>query len=89
MVHDISNLHGHDEVQKHCYFLKLFPFSLRGDAKTWYNSLAPKSISSKYACVHLFYNKYFPVDEVHAMKINLCNFAQNKRETIPQAWGRS
>jgi hypothetical protein len=30
MVHDISNICGHDEAQKHYYFLKLFPFSLRG-----------------------------------------------------------
>jgi hypothetical protein len=88
MVHDISNVFGKDEVQKHYYFLKLFPFSLGGEAKTWYNSLLPKSITSKDACVHLFYNKYFPADKVHAMKTDICKFAQGKKETIPQAWGR-
>ena len=87
MVHDIANVFGKYEVQKHYYFLKLFPFSLGGEAKTWYNSFLPKSITSRESCVQLFYNRYFPAEEVHAMKINISKFAQGKRETIPQAWG--
>jgi len=43
----IAMLLGKDEIHQHYYFLKLFPFSLGGDAKDWYNSLPPKSISSK------------------------------------------
>jgi hypothetical protein len=35
------------EVKQHYYFLKLFPFSLGGAARDWYNSLAPRSITSK------------------------------------------
>jgi hypothetical protein len=86
-VHDIANLYGNNEVQKHYYFLKLFPFSLGGDARNWYNSLPPKTITSKDACVHLFYRKYFTNDKIHAIKIDICKFSQGKKETIPQAWG--
>jgi hypothetical protein len=66
--------------------LKLFPFSLGGEARNWYNSLPPKYVTSKDACLHLFYNKYFPADKMHAMKIDVCKFAQGKKETIAQAW---
>jgi hypothetical protein len=88
MLHEIYNLYGNDEVQKHYYFLNLFPFSLGGDAKTWYHSLPSKSVTSKDSCAQLFYNKYISTDKMHVMKIALCNFGQNRKESIPQAWGR-
>ena len=77
-VHDIANVVGKDEVQKHYYFLKLFPFSLGGEAKTWYNSLLPKSITSRESCVQLFYSKYLPADKVPAMKINISKFLKER-----------
>jgi hypothetical protein len=88
LLHEIYNLYGNDKLQKHYYFLKLFPFSLGDDAKTWYHSLPSKSITSKNSFVQLFYNKFFPVATIHAMKIDICNFTQRKEEPIPQAWGR-
>ena len=44
-LNDIATLFTNDE--KTCYYFihKLFPFSLKGDAKTWLNSLHP-------GCVH-------------------------------------
>ena len=47
---ELADLFGKTEIEKHYYFLKLFPFSLGGEAKAWFNSLAPKSITSKEAC---------------------------------------
>jgi hypothetical protein len=38
---------GKYEVKQHYYFLKLFPFSLGGATIDWYNSLAPRSVTSK------------------------------------------
>jgi hypothetical protein len=46
-LHELSALFGKDEIQQRYYFLKLFPFTLGGDAKIWYNSLAPCSITSQ------------------------------------------
>jgi hypothetical protein len=34
-LHDLSVLFGKDEIQQGYYFLKLFPFTLGADAKTW------------------------------------------------------
>jgi hypothetical protein len=75
-------------VLKQYYFVKLFAFSLEGDARNRYNALPPKSIISKDSCVQLFYGNYFPHSKIHAMKVDICKFAQRKKETIPQAWGR-
>ena len=44
-LNDIATLFTHDEKTRYYYILKLFPFSLKGDAKAWYNTLAP-------GCVH-------------------------------------
>jgi hypothetical protein len=30
----------------------------------------------------------FPLSKIHAMKVDICKFAQRKKETMPQAWGR-
>ena len=43
---DIATLFTHDEKSCYLYILKIFPFSLKGDAKTWYNSLAPGCVCS-------------------------------------------
>jgi hypothetical protein len=87
-VHTIANLYGNNDVLKQYYFVKLFPFSFGGDARNWYSALPPRSITSKGSCVQLFYGKYFPHSKIHAMKIDICKFAQRKEETILQAWGR-
>ena len=36
---DIATLFTNDEKTRYYYILKLFPFSLKGDAKAWFNSL--------------------------------------------------
>ena len=35
---DIATLFAHEEKILYYYILKLFPFSLKGDAKAWYNT---------------------------------------------------
>jgi hypothetical protein len=57
-LNDLSCLFGKTEIQQRYYFFKLFSFSLEGKAKVWYNSLAPKSITSKEACIYLLYIIY-------------------------------
>ena len=40
-LNDIATLFTNDEKSRYYYILKIFPFSLKGDAKTWFNSLDP------------------------------------------------
>ena len=45
-LHDIATLFTSEEKIRHYYMLKLFPFSLKDDAKTWFTSLAPGCVRS-------------------------------------------
>ena len=45
-LNDIATLFAHEEKIRYYYILKLFPFSLKGDAKEWYNTLAPGCVRS-------------------------------------------
>ena len=38
-LNDIATLFTNDERSRYLYILKIFPFSLKGDAKIWFNSL--------------------------------------------------
>jgi hypothetical protein len=62
----LSNLFS-DDIKLRTYFVaKIFPFSLKGAAKTWLNNLSPGSIGSPIALVNAFFQKYFPASAQHA-----------------------
>jgi len=60
-LNDIATLFTHEEKIRYYYILKLFPFSLKGDAKTWFNSLAPSCVRSPRDMIYYFSTKYFPL----------------------------
>ena len=45
-LNDIATLFTNEEKIRYYYILKLFPFSLKGDAKIWFNSLDPGCVRS-------------------------------------------
>ena len=45
-LHDIATLFTSEEKIRHYYILKVFPFLLKDDAKTWFTSLAPGCVRS-------------------------------------------
>ena len=45
-LNDIATLFTNDERTRYLYILKIFLFSLKGDAKAWYNTLAPGCVCS-------------------------------------------
>jgi hypothetical protein len=51
----LSNLFS-DDIKLRTYFVaKIFPFSLKDAAKTWFNNLSPRSINSPIALVNAFF----------------------------------
>ena len=52
----------------------MFPFSLKGYAKLWFNSLSPSCVRS-------------PQDMIYHPSYDF-NFVQIEEESLPQAWGR-
>src|SRR3954466_2537984 len=66
----------------------LFPFSLKGDAKLWFNSLSPGCVRSPQDMIYYFSQKYFPAHKKQAALHEIFNFVQIKEESLPQGWGR-
>ncbi|KAI4990224.1 hypothetical protein ZWY2020_038587 [Hordeum vulgare] len=87
-LHDLANLFTSEEKIRHYYILKLFPFSLKDDAKTWFTSLAPGCVRSPQDMVYYFSEKYFPAHKKQATLQEIYNFTQAEEESLPQALGR-
>src|SRR5215203_4046846 len=78
-----------DDVKMHTYFVaKIFPFSLKDDAKIWYNSLPPDSIDSPSGLLDVFFRKYFPASAQHIALQKIYSFDQEDGEKLPEAWAR-
>ncbi|KAK1668415.1 hypothetical protein QYE76_056574 [Lolium multiflorum] len=78
-----------DDVKMRTYFVaKIFPFSLKDDAKTWYNNLPPNSIKSPKELLDVFFRKYFPASAQHIALQRIYNFDQGDEEKLPEAWAR-
>ncbi|KAK1606469.1 hypothetical protein QYE76_030142 [Lolium multiflorum] len=88
---ELSTLSGvfSDDVKMRTYFVaKIFPFSLKDDAKTWYNNLPPGSIKIPTDLRDVFFRKYFPASAQHAALQRIYNFDQEDGEKLPEAWAR-
>ncbi|KAK1668394.1 hypothetical protein QYE76_056553 [Lolium multiflorum] len=78
-----------DDVKMRTYFVaKIFPFSLKDDAKTWYNNFPPGSIRSPIDLRDVFFRKYFPASAQHIALQRIYNFDQEDGEKLPEAWAR-
>src|SRR3989337_732872 len=58
-LNDIATLFAHEEKFRYYYILKLFPFSLKGDSKIWYNTISPGYVHSPQDMIYYFSAKYF------------------------------
>ena len=84
----LNNMFTNDEKTRYYFILKLFPFSLKGDAKIWFDSLNPGCVCSPQDMIYYFSAKYFPAHKKQAALRGIYNFVQIKEESLPQAWGR-
>ena len=87
-LNGIAPLFAHDEKIHYYYILKLFPFSLKGYTKMWYNTLAPSCVHSPQYMIYYLSEKYFPAHKKQFALQEIFNFVQIKEESLPQAWGR-
>ena len=76
------------EVDGDIVKLKLFPFSLRGRAKEWMQSLPKNSIDSGDKCKDAFIRKYYPPAKIIQLRSNIMNFRKLDNEHVAQAWER-
>ncbi|XP_019240668.1 PREDICTED: uncharacterized protein LOC109220665 [Nicotiana attenuata] len=68
--------------------LRLFPFSLKGDAKTWLRSLPQGPIMTWDQMTQKFLNKYFSPAKTTKLRQDISNFLQTDTESVYQVWER-
>ena len=66
----------------------MFSFSLKDNAKTWLNSLRPRSIGTWQEMKIEFLKKFFPIHRTNALKRQIMIFSQKDNETFYQRWER-
>src|SRR3954469_8255016 len=85
---ELCDMQKYKEVEGNVVKLKLFPFSLRGDAKIWFQSLPRNSIDCWDKCKDAFIGKYYPPAKIIQLRSNIMNFKQLDNEHVAQAWER-
>ena len=90
-MNELSTMSGlfSDDIKMRTYFVaKIFPFSLKGEAKTWFSNLPPGSIDSPDCLISTFLQQYFPPSARHAILQELFDFKQGEKEVLPESWAR-
>nr|GEY31900.1 reverse transcriptase domain-containing protein [Tanacetum cinerariifolium] len=68
--------------------LMLFPYSLEGAARIWYEKESPNSILTWDDLVNKFVNQFFPPSKITHLKNEISRFTQRFEETFGEAWDR-
>ncbi|GJR10020.1 reverse transcriptase domain-containing protein [Tanacetum coccineum] len=68
--------------------LMMFPYSLEGAAKTWYEKEPPNSILTWEDLVTKFVNQFFPPSKTTHLKNEISRFTQKFKETFSEVWER-
>nr|GEX18290.1 reverse transcriptase domain-containing protein [Tanacetum cinerariifolium] len=68
--------------------LMVFPYSLNGAARIWYEKEPPNSILTWDDLVKKFVNQFFPPSKTTHLKNEISRFTQRFEETFREAWER-
>ncbi|GKB12103.1 reverse transcriptase domain-containing protein [Tanacetum coccineum] len=68
--------------------LMMFPYSLDGAAKTWYEKEPPNSILTWDDRFTKFVNQFFPLSKTTHLKNKISRFSQEFDESFSEAWER-
>ncbi|GJX69026.1 reverse transcriptase domain-containing protein [Tanacetum coccineum] len=68
--------------------LMMFPYSLEGNARLWYEKELPNSILTWEDLVTKFVNQFFPPSKTTHLKNEISRFTQKFEETFSEAWER-
>src|SRR3954466_2313752 len=79
---NMSALFSNDFKMRKYFVTKIFPFSLKGEARAWFNRLSPGSIDSPDCLIASFFQKYFPPSTTHAALQRLFDFKQGEEEKL-------
>nr|XP_025635713.1 uncharacterized protein LOC112729779 [Arachis hypogaea] len=75
-------------VHSDTYKLLLFPFSLRDKASKWLESFPKESLTTWKKVVNKFLARFYPLQRVNRLRIEVQTFRQQDGETLYEAWKR-
>nr|GEY16137.1 reverse transcriptase domain-containing protein [Tanacetum cinerariifolium] len=84
----VTSTFRHPEVPNTTIKFLLFPFSLKGEARTWLDKEPPRSILTWEDLVSKFINQFFPPSKTTYLRNEIINFLQKPNETFNEAWER-
>nr|GFB04436.1 reverse transcriptase domain-containing protein [Tanacetum cinerariifolium] len=76
------------DVLNNAIKLMLFPYSLEGAGRIWYEKEPPNSILTWDDLVNKFVNQFFPPSKTTHLKNEIFRFTQRFEETFGEAWDR-
>ncbi|GJU41900.1 reverse transcriptase domain-containing protein [Tanacetum coccineum] len=76
------------DVPNDVIMLMMFPYSLKGNARLWYEKEPPNSILTWEDLVTKFVNQFFPPSKTTHLKNEISRFTQKFEETFSEAWER-
>nr|GEU77603.1 reverse transcriptase domain-containing protein [Tanacetum cinerariifolium] len=68
--------------------LMIFPYSLEGNARVWYDKEPPNSILTWEDLVNKFVNQFFPPSKTTHLKNEISRFTQRFEDTFGETWER-
>nr|GFA23528.1 reverse transcriptase domain-containing protein [Tanacetum cinerariifolium] len=66
--------------------IMMFPYSLKRNARVWYDKEPPNSILTWEDLVNKFVNQFFPPSKTTQLKNEISRFTQRLEETFEKAW---
>ncbi|GKA74756.1 reverse transcriptase domain-containing protein [Tanacetum coccineum] len=76
------------DVPNDVIILMMFPYSLEGNARIWYDKEPPNSILTWEDLVTKFVNQFFPPSKTTHLKNVISRFTKKFDETFSEAWER-
>src|SRR5436190_2079370 len=68
--------------------LRLFPYSLKDNAKAWLNALPENTITTWDEMSKTFLSKYYPAQRTNVIRKEMMQFAQYSGESFHECWER-
>ncbi|KAJ9547373.1 hypothetical protein OSB04_019916 [Centaurea solstitialis] len=85
---DFCDLFKTENTANDTIHLRLFPFTLVGEAKAWLRSLEPSSIATWEDLRSKFMSRFFPPSKIEKLRVDIHTFRQADEKTISEAWER-
>jgi len=86
--YELCSTMGVSTEEEEAVYLRLFPFSLTGKAKTWLQSHPNQSLTDWSDVESKFLARFFPLSRYVSAKSAIATFSQGADESLCEAWER-